>query len=182
VGEIGIPRLLKLIDFGMAHVEHIPGASESVVLGTVQYMAPEQVLIEPVDARTDVYGLGVVMFRMVTGHLPFDSEPTADMLRHQLFSAPPPASWLADNLNPRVDALILQAMRKHPANRHQNMQAMLVQLEDALGPDASSPGDPLAIDPDRYEPLTEAGETALLVLAKRFGRFASLPASLHAKT
>jgi serine/threonine-protein kinase len=177
VGELGNPRLLKLIDFGMAHVEHVPGASESVVLGTVQYMAPEQVLTEPVDARTDVYGLGVVMFRMVTGHLPFDSEPTADMLRHQLFSAPPPASWLADDLSPLVDALILRAMRKHPANRHQHMGAFLQELEEALGPGEQAKDDRLAVSPDVYEPQSESGRTALRTLAKRFGRFASLPDS-----
>lgn len=181
VGEIGTPRLLKLIDFGMAHVEHVPGASESVVLGTVQYMAPEQVLTEPVDARTDVYGLGVVMFRMVTGHLPFDSEPTADMLRHQLFSTPPPASWLADDLNPMVDALILRAMRKNPANRHEHMAAFLRELEEALGPSQGPKEESLRVTPDVYEPRSEAGSTALRTLAKRFGRFASLPDSLEVK-
>src|SRR5690606_5385270 len=162
LGEPGKPTGVKLIDFGMAKIKTVPCTGGPVVLGTAQYMAPEQILVEPVDGRTDVYGLGVVMFRMLTGHLPFDSEPRNDLLRHQLFSAPPPASWLCDGLDPAIDAIVLKAMRKHPDNRYPSMNALLEDvltvLEAGTGPEAprvraSEPG--LAVTPDGYLPTSE---------------------------
>ena len=174
LGPPGAPEGLKLIDFGMAKVKTI--ACSGIVLGTVQYMAPEQVLVEPVDGRTDVYGLGVMMFRMLTGHLPFESEPRADMLRHQLFSPPPPASWLCDELDPTVDGIVLKAMRKHPENRYPSMLALLddvVAAIDAEPERASSPN--LVIAPDWYRPNSEQGEAAFKLLARKFGKFAETP-------
>jgi eukaryotic-like serine/threonine-protein kinase len=170
VGPQGAPEGLKLIDFGMAKLKTVP--CSGIVLGTVHYMAPEQVLVEPVDGRTDVYGLGVVMFRMLTGHLPFESEPRADMLRHQLFSAAPPASWLCDELDPTVDAIVLKAMRKHPENRYPSMLALLDDVLAAIDAEperASSPG--LVVAPDRYRPNSEQGAEAFKLLARKFGSF-----------
>jgi len=174
LGPRGNPEGLKLIDFGMAKIKTV--ACTGIVLGTAQYMAPEQVLVEPVDGRTDVYGLGVVMFRMLTGHLPFESEPRADMLRHQLFSPPPPASWLCDELDPSIDAIVLKAMRKHPENRYPSMLALLddvVAAIDAQPERASSPN--LVVAPDRYRPNSEQGEAAFKLLARKFGKFAEIP-------
>src|SRR5690606_17193414 len=81
VGEIGRPQSLKVLDFGMARLsDEIYDENSTSILGTVQYMAPEQILVEPVDARTDGYALGVVLFRMLTGHLPFDAQSKNDLL------------------------------------------------------------------------------------------------------
>lgn len=173
LGPRGAPDGLKLIDFGMAKIKAI--ACSGSVLGTVQYMAPEQVLGEPVDGRTDVYGLGVVMFRMLTGHLPFESEPRADMLRHQLFSAPPPASWLCDELDPSVDAIVLKAMRKHPENRYPSILALLDDIVAAVNAQPERASNPdLVIAPDRYRPNSEQGEAAFKLLARNFGKFAEV--------
>lgn len=165
---------LKLIDFGMAKLKTVP--CNGVVVGTAQYMAPEQILVEQVDGRTDVYGLGVVMFKMLTGHLPFDSEPRADMLRHQLFSPPPPASWLCDDLDPTVDGIVLKAMRKHPDNRYPEVSALLDDVSAVLDNQQQRASDPgLVISPDRYVPKSEQGKAALAILARNFGRFAGAP-------
>lgn len=174
LGPLGQPRGVKLIDFGMAKLKTVP--CSGVVLGTAQYMAPEQILVESVDGRTDVYGLGVMMFRMLTGHLPFDSEPRADMLRHQLFSPAPPASWLCDELDPTVESIVLKAMRKHPDNRYPSMLALLEDVEAALDAEPERASDPgLVIHPDRYHPHSEDGAQALKLLARKFGTFATLP-------
>jgi len=125
----GQPKELKILDFGLAEVEGQTVVSEAhAVRGTAQFMAPEQVLGDPVDARTDVYSLGVVMFRMLTGQLPFDLKLSTTLLRHQLSSPTPPPSWLCDELDPNIEGIVLKAMRKNPANRYASALEMAEDL------------------------------------------------------
>jgi serine/threonine-protein kinase len=184
LGPTGEPYGLKLIDFGMAKMDATStaggpssGASGShTILGTVEYMAPEQILAEPVDARTDVYAMGVVMFRLFTGHLPFETSLPADLLRHQLFTPLPPPSWLDELLDPRVERMILTATRKNPDNRYASMQALVDDLDALIGVssgEVSAP--PPKVTPDTYAPCTERGAEALAILAEKFGRYASVP-------
>jgi serine/threonine protein kinase len=177
VGPSDEPYGLKLIDFGMAKFESSGGTSGShTILGTVEYMAPEQILAEPVDARTDVYALGVVMFRLFTGHLPFETDAPTDLLRHQLFSSLPPPSWLEDDLDARVERMILTATRKHPDNRYRNMQELLDDLDALIGvSEAEVSLRPPQVTPDVYAPSTARGSEALAILAEKFGRYATLP-------
>jgi serine/threonine-protein kinase len=157
---------LKVIDFGMAKVPRDGTSSvEGLVMGTVQYMAPEQIISEPVDARTDIYALGVVLFRMLTGHLPFDVEMGTDLLGHQLFSPAPPPSWLDDDLDPNVERVILCAMRKDPDNRYPTMECF---LEDLARERAE--GWPMMRQPDVYEPMTDPGREAAKFLSTQFRR------------
>jgi serine/threonine-protein kinase len=161
----GIPEELprvKVIDFGMAKMG-AGGSEADLVMGTVQYMAPEQVVNEAVDARSDVYALGVTMFRMITGHLPFDVELGTDLIGHQLFSPAPPPSWLDDDLDPRLERVILSAMRKRRENRYPSMDALLEDL------DREEPqGFPITVEPDVYEPVTEAGREAASFVSTKF--------------
>ena len=177
LGPTGDPYGLKLIDFGMAKLDSAAGGTGShTILGTVEYMAPEQILVEPVDARTDVYAMGVVMFRLFTGHLPFDTNMPADLLRHQLFSSLPPPSWLETNLDPRVERMILTATRKNPDNRYANMQQLVDDLDALVGVSGSEVSQrPPPVAPDAYTPRTERGREALAILAQKFGRYASIP-------
>jgi len=185
LGPAGDPQGLKLIDFGYAkQIDRGPMSTANVVIGTAQYMAPEQVLCDPIDARTDIYALGVVMFRMLTGHLPFDADPGADLLSHQLFSPAPPPSWLEEDLDPRVEAIVLRAMRKHPDNRYSSMDALLSDLDRVLEPHPGSesesiPRVPLAKFPDVYKPKNPMGREVARVLASRFGAEPPLPPSTH---
>src|SRR5882762_4672638 len=134
LGPIGNPYGLKVIDFGMAKGERSGRiSSHDLVLGTIEYMAPEQIVTDPSDARTDVYGLGVVMFRVFTGHLPFDVETDVELLAHQMYSPAPPPSWLQEDIDPRIERVILRAMRKHPDNRYPSMEALVADLERILG-------------------------------------------------
>jgi serine/threonine-protein kinase len=177
LGPIGEPYGLKLIDFGMAKLDGSGGTSGThTILGTVEYMAPEQILAEPVDARTDVYAMGVVMFRLFTGHLPFETCLPADLLRHQLFSSLPPPSWLNEELDGRIERMILTATRKHPGNRYSDMQALLDDLDALIG---VSGGDvsqrPPLVVPDAYVPSTPRGAEAFAIVAEKFGPYASVP-------
>jgi serine/threonine-protein kinase len=165
------------LDAGGAEGGPASGASGGhTILGTVEYMAPEQILAEPVDPRTDVYAMGVVMFRLFTGHLPFETSSPADLLRHQLFSPVAPPSWLDEGLDARIERMILTATRKNPENRYPSMQALVDDLDALIGvstDEVTAP--PPRVAPDVYTPSTERGAEALAILAEKFGRYASLP-------
>ncbi len=180
VGPVGEAQSVKVLDFGMARLKSEEYDEESTsILGTAQYMAPEQILVEPVDARTDIYALGVVLFRMLTGHLPFEGNTKHDLLRHQLFSPVPPVSWLHDEVSEAVDRIVHKATRKCPAARFQDMHEMSEAIDGIFGEQKSpssrrlppvipSP-DPACPDPDVYKPVSVRGRQAATVLATEFG-------------
>ena len=163
----GSPGCVKILDFGLAEVEGQSATSEAhAVRGTAQFMAPEQVLGDPVDARTDVYALGVVMFRMLTGQLPFDLKLSATLLRHQLTSKTPPLSWLCDELDPMVEAIVLKAMRKNPVNRYASAAELAADLERVL--DGFAPHSSFELrEADVYTPRSSKGEQAAAMLGVR---------------
>jgi serine/threonine-protein kinase len=131
VGEPGDPYAVKVLDFGLAKIHAQSGLTVTgFAVGTVEYMAPEQVVSDRHDARTDVYALGIVMFRIFTGELPFPRvEDDSDLLARQLLTPPPPPSSRREDLDPRVEAVILKAMRKRPENRYASMDAFIEDLE-----------------------------------------------------
>jgi serine/threonine-protein kinase len=163
----GAPKELKILDFGLAEVAGQAVESEAhAVRGTAQFMAPEQVLGDPVDARTDIYSLGVVMFRMLTGQLPFDLKLSTTLLRHHLSSPTPPLSWLCDELDPTVEGIVLKAMRKDPANRYASALELAddlarVQRGQALRTPLSTPKS------DVYLPQSARAEQAATLLGFR---------------
>src|SRR5262249_16550758 len=74
IGEAGEPYDIRLLDFGIAKLRRSNMTVAGTTIGTAEYMAPEQGLADPVDPRTDIYGLGAVMYRMLVGELPFRAE------------------------------------------------------------------------------------------------------------
>ena len=169
MGTAGAPAGLKIIDYGLARLEEVKITATGIAVGTAQYMAPEQVLAESSDPRTDVYGLGVALFRTLTGEWPFHGESDEDVLTHQLFSATPPASWLADGLDPAVDDIVACATRKHPDNRYPSVAALREDIERVLGTRAGQAvALPLQRDPDRYVPTSPLGRRATSALAQRW--------------
>lgn len=163
LGPLGDPFGVKIIDFGMAKLPKSEDASGvRTVLGTIEYMAPEQVLADPVDARTDIYGLGIVLFRLFTGHLPFETPEGYDLLCHQLLTPVPWPSWIDAELEPYVDPIVARATRKHPDNRYPNMQALIEDLESRH---AQLPA--LVVDPDAYAPQNDKGREVAELLEER---------------
>jgi serine/threonine protein kinase len=161
----GAAKRIKILDFGLAEVAGKSATSGApAVRGTAQFMAPEQVLGDPVDARSDVYALGVVMFRMLTGQLPFDLRLSATLLRHQLCSPTPPPSWLCENLDPSIEAIVLKAMRKKPENRYASAAELLSDLERVSNGGALSHETPAD---DVYTPRSAQGERAAEILGVR---------------
>jgi serine/threonine protein kinase len=169
VEEAGRPWI-KVIDFDLAAIDDEEDSHEHPLLrGTAKYMAPEQVVGDRVDPRTDVYALGVVMFRMLTGHLPFELELSPTLLFHQLASPVPPASWLCDELDPRLEAIVSKCLCKAPANRYQTMSDVVLDL-GRLGTDEPLLAERPSQLPDAYVPATSRGHEAAHLLTRTVTR------------
>lgn len=167
-GERGAPYAMKVVDFGMAKLEEARSLSQTgVTLGTLAYIAPEQSIADPVDARTDVYGLGVVMYRMFAGSLPFDVEDQPSLVASHLFVTPRPPSAARPGLDPRIDTVVMTALRKRPENRYPTMAALAEDLDRIMGRrEGQVVGAPITVTPDRYEAVKPTGKAAAEVLAK----------------
>jgi serine/threonine protein kinase len=121
-----------VFDFGFARLQGAEGlTAKGFIVGTPEYMAPEQTLHDPTGQRTDIYGLGVVMYRMITGVLPFEGDPPALLAQH-LFATPRPPSKLDASVPRDVDAIVMAALRKLPRNRYPSMQDLFEDLERAM--------------------------------------------------
>jgi tetratricopeptide (TPR) repeat protein/tRNA A-37 threonylcarbamoyl transferase component Bud32 len=120
--------VIKIMDFGLAKVlEEVRGAT-TVVSGTPYYMSPEQVLGQDVDHRSDLYSLGVTLFELATGRVPFDSGEVAYHHRHT--PAPDPRTLRPDLPEP-LARLIMKLLAKDPADRHQSASELLAALTDS---------------------------------------------------
>lgn len=104
-------------------------------------MAPEQLRGDPVDARTDVYALGVLLFRMLTSSYPFHSPDLVEIERMHLETPPPPPSQRRP-VSPAADAVVLRAMDKDPHRRFESVAAFQAALRLAVEAPAAAPAEP----------------------------------------
>jgi serine/threonine protein kinase len=127
---------VKVVDFGIAKM--LDRAENLTVaggfFGTPQYVAPEQARSQPVDARTDIYSLGLVFYELLTGRSPFDATAPFDLLAQQISVKPSPPSQRCGGLPPSVDAIVLRCLEKQPEHRYQNASELERDLERALEP------------------------------------------------
>jgi serine/threonine-protein kinase len=131
----GEPPRAKLLDFGIAKVTE-PGAEgltrAGERLGTHNHMSPEQLLCRPVDARTDVYAVGVLLHQLLTGRLPFVSSDPAEVERLHL-EAPPPSMALQAPVAPALDAVVARCLAKRPEDRYPSAAALAEAMRAAVG-------------------------------------------------
>jgi len=131
---------VKVLDFGIAkldaekHALTGPSTNAGVVFGTPTYMAPEQIRREAPDARTDLYALGVMLFEMIAGAVPFDGDDDVTILaRHMTLPPPPLSSPLApEKLTFAVRAFVAKLLAKRPDVRPASAVAALAELDDAI--------------------------------------------------
>ncbi|HWN68849.1 MAG TPA: serine/threonine-protein kinase, partial [Haliangium sp.] len=134
---LAIPRgswfTVKLVDFGIARLtapEDAPFTRRSIV-GTPSCMSPEQIRGEPVDARTDIYAMGVLLYQLVTGRLPFEAADAMELEDKHLHAPPPRASERAA-VSPDFDAVVQRAMAKDREHRHASATELLESLRAAV--------------------------------------------------
>ena len=172
-GERG-KRLIKILDFGLAKKQpgsatesrtfDLPGSANSAetaigpgaatmeltspgsAVGTVAYMSPEQAKGEPLDARTDLFSLGSVIYEMATGKSPFAGASTAEVFASLLREAPPSVSTVNPAMPKKLDPIVAKLLAKDPAQRYANAGALQEALDaldphaEGLIPRASTPG------------------------------------------
>jgi serine/threonine-protein kinase len=124
---------VKVTDFGIARVTTTADtvAQTAAILGTASYLSPEQAQGQPVDGRSDIYSLGCVLYEMVTGRPPFLGDSPVAVASKQVLEQPTPASRLNPDVTADLDAVILRALAKNPANRYQSAEEMRADLERA---------------------------------------------------
>ena len=119
----------KITDFGIATgADWTRVTKAGSIIGSARYMSPEQVRSKPVDARSDIYSLGVVMYEMLAGHPPFDGANMPEIARQHLNTPPPPLSEIRSDLPPGLERIVMRCLEKLPEDRFVSMDELLGAL------------------------------------------------------
>jgi serine/threonine-protein kinase len=120
---------VKVMDFGIARATSNDTVTQTAaVLGTATYFSPEQAQGESVDARSDIYSLGVVLFEMLTGHPPFAGETPVSVAYKHVREDPVPPGRLNPDVPPELDAIVLKCLAKNPVNRYRTAHELAQDL------------------------------------------------------
>ncbi len=195
------PDELLLSDFGIAKILAQSSSQETLLstnaramssdpsltsidqmIGTAEYMAPEQINHQPVDARTDVYALGIVLFQMLSGQVPFSSTTVQGLLFQHVYTPPRSVREINPSLPPVLEQIIMKALAKAPEHRYQSAEAMAIALESVYTAPTHELPSPQAGNITTYgrsdatsDALTSPSQNRASPVASYYGQYASLP-------
>lgn len=132
---------VKVMDFGIARMDTGQTVAQTAaIMGTASYLSPEQAQGGPVDARSDIYSAGVVLYEMLTGKPPFAGDSAVSVAMQHVQGDPRPPSHAAPGIPPALDSIVMRAMSKNAANRYQTADSFRRDLESArLGQRIAAP-------------------------------------------
>jgi eukaryotic-like serine/threonine-protein kinase len=127
---------VKVTDFGIARAGASDMTETGSIMGTAQYLSPEQAQGRPVDARSDLYSIGIVLYELLTGRVPFDAESAVSVAMMQVSEPPQPPRELDPTIPPALEGVVLRALEKDPARRFADADEFIEALHAArLAPD-----------------------------------------------
>jgi len=130
---VGPSNHAKIIDFGLARSSQMEGMTATgLIMGTPEYMSPEQVSGKHVDERTDIYSLGIILYEIFGGRVPFSGGSAIAIGFKQLKEDPPALSALNPQISAQLSAVILKCLNKDPLQRYRNVRELKSELESAI--------------------------------------------------
>lgn len=144
---------IYLTDFGLARMAQSGEStlSQDMMIGTPQYMSPEQAKGERVDERTDIYSLGVVLFEMLTGRVPFSADTPYAIVHDHIYTPLPLPTTIKPDIFPALERVLLKALAKEKDDRYQKVTELAIAFEDAVVEAASG----IALAPEPEEKAAE---------------------------
>src|SRR3954454_12873007 len=133
----------KVADFGIARAGNSQMTQTGAIVGTVQYISPEQAQGLPVDHRTDLYSAGIVLYELLTGQVPFEGEAPVSIALKQVSEPPVPPSQMRPGVPPALEDVVLRALEKDPARRFQSAEDFIAALQHAR----RAPARPVVVAP-----------------------------------
>ncbi len=162
----GLGETVKVIDFSLAKLKVVGTSMQSLtekgrVAGTPYYMSPEQWLDKPLDPRTDVYSLGVMLYEALTGKMPFDADTVMELAKKHVQQEPEPLTKWRSDIPKVVSDVVLKALAKKPENRQQSALLLGQELRSAAG--LESDEDSLPSQLKRLNPTTSSLSSVLVI-------------------
>ena len=121
--------VVKVLDFGIAKSADIPGLTlDGSILGTPEYISPEAIMQSPVDVRSDIYSLGIVMYEVFAGRVPFTGDSIMAVIRQHLYDDPPRPKSLNPNIPDDLEDILLTSIEREPGQRYQSIAELRSEL------------------------------------------------------